>query len=248
MLQTPTPEALAFPRLTGRRPKAALAYRATRVAVRVFGERRVLGALSDLARLFQRLAYESAGRFFGEDDFHGAGLALDDDMLGRAVPADASVIDIGCGTGRWCRHLAPSARRVVGVDHDATHIAAARRSTTASNVSYRVGDVWDVVGDDYFDTALLVHILEHIEEPVRFLQKLHSVAGRIAVEVPDFENDPVNLARLTIGREFSSDADHLREYTEATLLATLSAGGWHVESLHKRGGAIAVIARPATSA
>jgi len=71
---------------------------------------------------------------------------------------------------------------------------------------------------------------------------MHLVARRLLVEVPDFESDPVNLARLAQGRDFSSDGDHVREYTERTLVEALVKSGWHVEWRRKRGGAIVALA------
>jgi SAM-dependent methyltransferase len=133
--------------------------------------------------------------------------------------------------------------RVVGVDHDAGALEVARSRTSFANVEYRLGDARDVVGGEAFDVALLIHVLEHIVDPAGFLDSLHGVARRLAVEVPDFENDPVNLPRLTVGVSFASDADHVREYTERTLLDTLAASGWEVESMRKRGGVIAAVAR-----
>lgn len=247
MLQDPTADRLEFPRLSGPRPLASVGYRATRLAVRLLGEARTFVALAGLARFTHRLAYESAGRMFGVDEFHGRALAMDDDLLARGVPEGGTVLDLGCGTGRWCRRAAARAARVVGVDHDPATVALARRLTTSPQVEFRVGDL-RAVGDERYDTVLLVHVLEHVDDPASRLVDLHRVTSALLVEVPDFESDPVNVARLATGAPFSSDADHVREYTEATLRDLLAAAGWHVDDIRKRGGGIAVLARPAADA
>lgn len=63
----------------------------------------------------------------------------------RAEPlADLTVLDVGTGTGRLARALAPLARAVVGVDRDARAIEEARRAAAAAglgNVRFVVGDV-----------------------------------------------------------------------------------------------------------
>lgn len=242
MLQDPTADRLEFARLAGARPLASVGYRATRMAVRLLGEERTFVVLANLARFTHRLAYESAGRMFGVDEFHGRALALDDELLTRAVPEGGTVLDLGCGTGRWCRRAAPRAARVLGIDHDAASVSTARSLTHDPNVEYRVGDV-RAIGDERFDVVLLVHVLEHIDDPGALLHELHRVTCTLLVEVPDFESDPVNRARLATGAPFSSDADHVREYTDATLAAILSRTGWAAEVTRKRGSGIAVLAR-----
>jgi len=240
VLPEPAPESLEFPKAHGRHATWSVAYRLTHLAVRVIGDRRTFAVLAGLARLFHRLAYESAVRLYGEA-YPGVVTALDPQALVEIATGADSVLDIGCGIGKYCRLLAPHVGRVVGIDHDREALELARRRTPFDNVEYRLGDVRDVVGGP-FDVALLVHVLEHISDPVGFLESLHEVAHRVAVEVPDFESDPVNVPRLTIGLPFASDADHVREYTERTLLDTLATSGWEVESIRKRGGVIAAVA------
>ncbi len=224
-----------------------MAYRAVRLTVRLVGERRTFALLADVARLSHRLCYESAGRLLGQEEFHGAALALDDEALRRAIPKGGSVLDIGCGTGRWCRAAAPYAGRVVGIDRNPARVRLARQRTASPNVEFLVGDAdgGDVRGP--FDVALLIHVVEHLDDPGAFLNRMRSLTHRILIEVPDFESDPLNIARLAEGCDFSSDGDHVREYTERTLIDALASSGWKVEWSRKRGGAIVALAGAETS-
>lgn len=243
MLRAPTADRLEFPRTEGHHPLRAVAYRLDRAAVRALGRPRTLSGLCRLARLSNRLALELAADVYGDELLDTSAVALDRDALAAAIPEGGSVVDVGCAYGRWSRWLAERAGRVIGVDLDADAITRARKMTTAANVEYRVGDVRDVIAaGEVFDVALLMHILEHIDDPTGFLRALHPVARAVAVEVPDFESDPLNFVRLTLGQPFSSDADHVREYTEQTLRDALADAGWHVQWLAKRAGRIAAIA------
>jgi hypothetical protein len=131
---------------------------------------------------------------------------------------------------------------VVGIDHSAANIQLARETTTAPNVEYRVESASDVIRDERFNVAILVHILEHIDAPLDYLQQLRGVFDCLIIEVPDFESDPLGVARLAMRRDFSTDADHVREFTGTTLTTMLHQSGWRAGDLHKRGGAIAVVA------
>jgi ubiquinone/menaquinone biosynthesis C-methylase UbiE len=68
------------------------------------------------------------------------------------------VLDIGTGTGRLARLIAPIAHAVVGIDPDADAIREARREARASglrNVRFGVGPAQDLgVRRSRFDTAL----------------------------------------------------------------------------------------------
>ncbi len=160
------------------------------MAVRLVGERRTFAALAEVARITHRLAYESAARLYGDEAFYNAVLALDDETLRDVLPEGATVVDFGCGTGRWCRRAAPYADRVVGIDRDATRISIARARTTAQNVEYEVGDLSNLLAKDRFDVALLIHVVEHVDDAVALLRGMHAVARSLLVEVPRFPLRP----------------------------------------------------------
>jgi SAM-dependent methyltransferase len=67
-----------------------------------------------------------------------------------AEPLDRSrVLDVGCGSGRLTRALAPAAKWVVGLDRDAAAIAEARRSAQAASLTNAEFHEADVERDAY---------------------------------------------------------------------------------------------------
>lgn len=179
---------------------------------------------------------------FGES-FQQSALALSEDVLEQWIPKGGSVIDIGCGTGRWCRAAARHARHVVGIDYDAANIEIARATSERSGIEYIVGDVTRDLTDRRFETGLLIHVIEHIDEPDRLLRSLHKLVDTLIVEVPDFDSDCLNLVRLEVGCPFYSDGDHVREYTLPILERQLERSGWKPCYSKHHGGAILVVAR-----
>jgi ubiquinone/menaquinone biosynthesis C-methylase UbiE len=171
---------------------------------------------------------------------------MTEDMLMDWVPPGGTVLDVGCGGGRWCRATARVAEKVTGIDRNEAVISAARESSPQSNLSYIVGDVSSALAGqmagEFFDVVLLVHVLEHIDEAGALLTALRGVAKRLVVEVPDFEGDRLNLLRYNLETRYYSDADHVREYTTEILLCQLKRNGWKVPHHQRFRGSIVAIA------
>lgn len=218
----------------------SLSYRIVRIGRLIFGEKRMLRFFLNGSWLFWRFAFELSGEVY-DSEFHNNSKALSEDFLRRWIPENGSVIDVGCGVGRWCRIASKYAGTVVGIDFSEDLILRAKKDTGEDNIEYVVGDVTTQLAGQRFDIALLIHVIEHIEDPDRILMELRSVADKIIVEVPDFENDSLNWVRLRQGCPFYTDADHVREYTFDILKNQLERNGWKVLESRKHGGALLVV-------
>jgi SAM-dependent methyltransferase len=215
---------LTFPRAKRRSVMRSLLFRTRPILERLLGPERALRFFLNAERTTWRLAYEVAGRRYG-DQFHNAVMALPAATLQRWLGDRPRVIDIGCGHGRVCRQVATYADTVLGIDISPEHIHAALGTPHPRNVSFRVGDARELPRQAS-DVALLIHVLEHLEDPVQILSAIAEIADTLVVEVPRFDRDSLNLPRLELGIDFSSDDDHVREYTQAALNEELDAAGW----------------------
>jgi ArsR family transcriptional regulator len=103
------------------------------------------------------------GEMFG-DRFHLSALAAFAD-------AEATVGDLGCGTGQVSAALAPFVSRIIGVDSSAAMLQAARRHLQAHrNVELRRGDLEALpIDDSVLDAATVMLVLHHVPEPARAL-------------------------------------------------------------------------------
>src|SRR5690242_3970488 len=96
----------------------------------------------------------------------------------RLAPG-TSVLEVGCGVGRWCLELASRGARVTGIDVSPTMIA---RATTRAAVSgliercrFLVQDAAALDTGRRYDVVLSVTVLQHILDP----QALRSAAQRM---------------------------------------------------------------------
>lgn len=210
----------------------------------LFGADRMTRLMLKASRLFGRFAWELSSKSYGEN-FHNASLVLSEEILRRHIPRGGIVLDVGCGYGRACRMAAKVASTVIGIDYDKSLIEIARKQTTANNVEYIHGDLIEYVGGQTFDLVLMIHVIEHIDDPDTLLKTLREITNNIIVEVPDFESDPLNLVRFELGLQFYSDGDHVREYTEKILADQLARNGWTIIEVRKKGGAVLAVAEAA---
>lgn len=217
-------------------------YRLTNLVKNIVGRERMLRFFLNGARVFWRFAFELSGEVY-DSRFHNHSKALSEEVLAENIPVKGSVIDVGCGVGRWCRIASKYAGKVVGIDYSKSLIDEAKSKTDIANVTFLVGDVTKDLNDEKFDLALLLHVIEHIDDADQTLKDLKRVASKIIVEVPDFEQDSLNYVRLKQNLPFYSDGDHVREYTEEILVNQLERNGWNVIETRKNGGAVLAVGR-----
>jgi 2-polyprenyl-3-methyl-5-hydroxy-6-metoxy-1,4-benzoquinol methylase len=88
--------------------------------------------------------------------------------LKRAAPA-ASVLDVGCGVGRWSLDLARLGHDVTGVDLSPCMIerAASRAAAAGAHCEFLVSDAATLTLDRTFDSIFCVTVLQHIMDPRR---------------------------------------------------------------------------------
>ena len=125
--------------------------------------------------------YEDLGDRWFEDDGHAIALLRAEGYLKVAYVREvfdrlrisetdaARVLDVACGGGLTALPLADAGYRVDGVDLSEGALAAARRRVPdALPATFRVGDALALDAEDgTYDAALLLDVLEHVEEPAR---------------------------------------------------------------------------------
>jgi len=123
--------------------------------------------------------------------FYGRGMKTDDElqlaMEMLAISPGDRVLDVGCGTGNYSRHLAEAAGDglVVGLDASAAMLAAAAKRGGGSNLAYLRGDAGALpFGDDQFDAVCCVGVIHSLEDPVKSLDEMVRVlapGGRLTI-------------------------------------------------------------------
>lgn len=148
------------------------------------------------------------------------------------VDSGTSVLDVGCGVGRWSRLLASRGAQVTGVDLSPTMIAQARERTQEAGLSSRcrflVQDSTLLDAGGPFDLVLAVTMLQHILEPNAWRGAVQRMADHLAPagRMVLLEAAPTHSAGTCDSRVFRARArgDYLRLFSECGLKVQAMTG------------------------
>jgi ubiquinone/menaquinone biosynthesis C-methylase UbiE len=140
-------------------------------------------------------------------------------LASHSLPAGASVLEVGCGTGPVVRALAerPGVGEVIGLDPSAILLEHARTRSDHPSLSFVQGDARALpFADNSFDVVVLHTVLCHVPEPDRALREAHRVTapgGWVAVFEGDYAtttvatsaDDVLQTCALATTREFVHD-------------------------------------------
>jgi 2-polyprenyl-3-methyl-5-hydroxy-6-metoxy-1,4-benzoquinol methylase len=145
------------------------------------------------------------------------------------------LLDIGCSTGAFLGLAKSLGWNADGIEMSAS---AAEVAKNTFGVEVFVGDLSEFESEpDTYNYINISHVLEHIYDPVAFLNRVRELLksdGTIYIEVPNFES---------FGRRESNQywfgwetPRHVQMFSPSTLKAALNAAGLEVKSLETQIG------------
>jgi 2-polyprenyl-3-methyl-5-hydroxy-6-metoxy-1,4-benzoquinol methylase/acetyltransferase-like isoleucine patch superfamily enzyme len=139
---------------------------------------------------------EIADRFDQSEGFNGIlSSKYDVEKILELCPNRGSILELGCGEGLLTRELVKHFDKVVAVDGSSICIEKARDKLLSLNWCGKAELIKsmfeDFETDEKFDNIILVHVLEHVDDPVTVLMKAKELLkynGRIIIIVPNAES------------------------------------------------------------
>ena len=144
------------------------------------------------------------------------------DMLARRR-GGKRFLEVGCGDGSLSRRLLRRGYSGTGVDVSTQAVTEAqqtlRREIESGMYSLHCGDVRHFDGDEKFDFALSMMVVEHVEEPVPFVRAIADrvVPGGLVILGAPGRKDHWSIEDETVG--------HLRRYEKDELAKLLADSG-----------------------
>lgn len=107
---------------------------------------------------FDRLAQFSVDRWSSASHYYGK-------IAGELPERPENLLDIGCGVGKFCRFMAPRAKKITGIDISPKMIAAAeaRKKEKHGHIHFQTGDISRFeLPEGYYDAIVSISALHHI--------------------------------------------------------------------------------------
>ena len=144
-----------------------------------------------------------------------------------AIDDDATVLDVGAGTGMFTYWWSQRLSAVTGLELSENMI---ERSAVPQLL--RVGDAYEIpFPDDSFDVVFAASLLHHLERPVDALKEMRRVARRgVAICEPNRNHPPMAAFGVV-----SSVCRGLLHYSRASLRGLAEEAGLHVRDVRLHG-------------
>jgi SAM-dependent methyltransferase len=161
------------------------------------------------------------------ENIYGSGPPIEEpgvevsELLHAYVPADASIVDVGCGAGAYGPPLIAAGHEWLGLEANAHCCGILERR----QLPFRKVDGAQVrlpAADGEFDCAICIEVVEHTKDPEAFVAQIARITRRRALfSVPNMELLPY-LYDWRVVPWHLLEGDHKNFFTRASLHALLS--------------------------
>jgi len=153
--------------------------------------------------------------------------------LNKLRPDKGKLLEIGCSTGLLLNELRKVGWNVSGVEPDewAFNLAKTNFKLDVTNSYFQDAGY----KAEFFDVIVMLHVIEHIPNPVEALNQINSLirpGGILVMETPRYDTIWFKFLR---GRERSVIPGHLYYFTRKSLTDMASAAGFKLLELNSVG-------------
>lgn len=146
-------------------------------------------------------------------------------------PARGRLLEIGCGDGSFLRLMRSLGWRVAGLEPDTRAAQMARESHGLDVVEGTVEGT--LLPEEAFDAIAIRHVIEHVAEPVRMLERIRpslKPGGRLVVRTPNLDGWGHRVFRDSWMH--LDPPRHLHLFTPQSLRTCVERAGLAVQDLH----------------
>ena len=150
--------------------------------------------------------------------------------MGSLLRPSVSLLDVGCSTGHFLYSLKGKVRTRVGLELSRDEVSFIRRNLDfpVYNVPLEHADILE----GPFDVVTALQVLEHVEDPVGFLQHIKKHLkknGTLYLELPNLDDVLRTAYRVKEYEDFYYREPHLSYFSKDSLRRALTKAGFEGE-------------------
>jgi len=133
------------------------------------------------------------------------------------------ILDVGCGTGEIMHELSRFRKRTIGVDISLSYLKEAK----IKGLSCIQGDAHFLpFRENVFDTVIALDVIEHLEDPLRFLKECNRVLKRRGIIFIHTPNKWMTEIRRCLTKWPGWHPEHIHEFIPYELSGYLTRAGF----------------------
>lgn len=142
----------------------------------------------------------------------------------KITPSGGKILEIGSGHGFFLEMMRKNGYKVKGIEISKEKRNISKQVTRAEILDVNINEKIPNIGN--FDTIVMFHVLEHIIDPVLFLQNIRKMLkykGALVIEVPNCNDFQINLNESY--RDFYWQRAHIHYFTPIILKSLCRKSG-----------------------
>ncbi|MFX1383484.1 MAG: class I SAM-dependent methyltransferase [Promethearchaeota archaeon] len=157
------------------------------------------------------------------------------DKLKQILNPQMKVLDVGCSTGHFLYTLKDHVGECIGIELNPEHAEFTEKELGIKTYNTAIENT--DIPMEYFDLITFYQVLEHIDDPIKFLntyKKYLKKDGYICIEVPNIDDILISAYKVEPYIDFWFREPHLFNFSQKSLAMLLEKVGFKgkIEGIH----------------
>ena len=135
----------------------------------------------------------------------------------KQLTGNETILDVGCSTGHFIKNIESNAKKVFGHELSKTEVDFCKNEL---NLDVDNKPLDKRFKENTFDFITMIFVLEHIADPISFLDYLKKFLkpnGKFIILVPNINDALLNFYNIPVFKEFYYCMEHLFYYSPKTI-------------------------------
>ena len=139
------------------------------------------------------------------------------DKCKKKLNGNEIILDVGCSTGHFIKNIETNAKKVFGYELSEKEVNFCKKELKLDVDNVPIHKKFK---ENYFDFITMIFVLEHISDPVGFLnylKKFLKPKGKFIILVPNINDALLNFYNIPVFKNFYYCMEHLFYYSPQTI-------------------------------